>query len=94
MPNPPQNPSPNQPPQPQEHPEVTQEEADEMLASFQRQADEWRKRLADPQVRAQIKAGTLVVSPLIHELLTAFPPASIPPVQKTGSGESPPTSAK
>lgn len=54
--------------------QVSQEEADELTNHLQKLADQWRERLENPQVKAQIAAGVLQVSPLVRELLDAFPP--------------------
>jgi hypothetical protein len=53
----------------------SEEEARELENHLRKLADQWREKLADPQVQAQIKAGTMVVSPLVEQLLSAFPPA-------------------
>ena len=61
---------------PQNQPEqATEQEAQELEQQMRALASQWRKRLADPQVAAQVKAGTLAVSPLVHQLLAAFPQA-------------------
>ena len=51
-----------------------EQEADETLKGLQKQADEWRTRLSNPELQAQIKAGMLRISPLVRDLLRAFPP--------------------
>lgn len=55
--------------------QATEQEAQELERHLRQLADQWRKRLEDPQVAAQVKAGTLAVSPLVQSLLNAFPPA-------------------
>jgi len=63
-----------QPPNPSGEP--TEQEAGEFMNQLKSQAEAWRTKLSDPQVAAQVKAGTLRVSPLVTELLAMFPPAS------------------
>ena len=58
-----------------EEQQVTEQEAKEFQESLQKEAEQWRKRLKDPLIQAQIKAGTLIVSPLVESLL-ALPPVS------------------
>lgn len=53
---------------------VTDQEADELTVKLKAIADQWRTRLADPATQQQLAAGTLAVSPLVKELLAAFPP--------------------
>ena len=50
------------------------QEADQFLQDMQALADRWRQRLADPALQAGIKAGKVQISPLVHQLLSAFPP--------------------
>ena len=57
-------------------PEVTDQEAEQFHAMLKQQADQWRQRLADPVIAAQVKAGKIQISPLVKELLLAFPPKS------------------
>jgi hypothetical protein len=49
---------------------VEAEELEKKLAAL---AVKWRKRLADPALKAQVEAGTVVVDPLVLELLKLFP---------------------
>lgn len=51
-------------------------EADEMLEALQTEADQWRRRLADPVMKGLLKAGQMQVDPLVTGLLKAFPPRS------------------
>lgn len=55
------------------------EEMEEFLVRQQELADQWRARLARPEVKAQVRAGTIRVSPLVQHLLEAFPPKESPP---------------
>lgn len=78
MPN--QNPQSNQSNQnqnqnPQEQ-QATEQEAQQFMEEMQKTADQWRAKLADPVMQQQIKAGKLTVSPLVQELLNAFPPSA------------------
>lgn len=66
---------------PSEPTEPTDQEMAEFEDQMRAEAEKWRARLADPQVQAQIKAGTLTLSPLVHQLLEAFPPR---PTKSTG----------
>ena len=54
---------------------VTNAEGKALEASLRRQAKEWRRRLDDPVTKKLIKSGHLTVSPLVTELLKAFPPS-------------------
>lgn len=56
-----------------------QQDLDDLERSLQKTADQWRARLADPAVQAQIRAGTLRLSPLVQQLLLAYPPEKDPP---------------
>lgn len=49
--------------------QVTQAEADQFLQWLRSQQEEYRRRLADPEVRAQIDRGQLAVNPLVSSLL-------------------------
>lgn len=53
--------------------EVSQEEANQLEAHLRKMAEMWHKRLEDPTVKAQIEAGTLALSPLVRQLLDAYP---------------------
>ena len=54
----------------------TEKEANELERHLRRQAEQWRRRLRDPQVMQQVIAGSLQVSPLVSRLLRAFPSSS------------------
>ena len=56
--------------------EMTEQEAQEMEQEMQKLADKWRKKLSDPQTKAQVENGSLIVNPLVIDLLNAFPPKS------------------
>lgn len=60
-----------------EKPNEDQEMA-EALADLKRLAQTWHQKLDDPLVKQQIEAGTLIVSPLVKELLAMFPRTSKP----------------
>ena len=55
---------------------VTNQEIQQLEVSMKTLAEDWRRRLADPQVKEQIKRGTLEVSPMVKQLLKAFPATS------------------
>jgi hypothetical protein len=55
---------------------VTDQEAEAFQAKLRKQADKWRSRLADPVIQQEIKAGRMEVSPLVKQLLNAFPPVA------------------
>lgn len=61
-----------------------EQELDEVEENLQRLADKWRARLQELGVQEQVKAGRLRLSPLVVELLEAFPPReqSPPPPKK------------
>ncbi len=50
-----------------------QRELQELEQSLQEQADQWRERLKDPLIKQQIKTGKMQISPLVSDLLLAFP---------------------
>lgn len=54
-------------------PDVTDQEADELTTGLRKQADQWRERLSDPTVRQMVASGVMVIDPLVHGLLKAFP---------------------
>lgn len=55
-------------------PDPTDEaEADETLAALTSQAEEWRRLLADPTTAHLVRSGVIAVSPLVSDLLAAFP---------------------
>lgn len=56
--------------------EANDQEAQELESKLQKLAERWRKRLEDPVLQAQIKAGKMQLNPLVDQLLDAFPPAS------------------
>lgn len=70
--------------------EVTEREAGDLESRLRALAGEWRDRLADPVVAAGVRAGRLRVSPLVRDLLAAFPPAS--GTSTPGSTGTPPSS--
>ena len=72
----PQKPNPDQSPPPA--PKVTDQEAEQMEQALKEIAATWRKRLADPLIQTEIRAGRMTVSPLVQQLLLAFPPESKP----------------
>jgi hypothetical protein len=53
---------------------MSEEDGQKMLELLQQEADRWREKLARPEVQRQVKAGLLVVSPLVEKLMSAFPP--------------------
>src|SRR5688572_10942486 len=83
MPLPPEQPLQLSQPAPVDPEEPTPEEADQLAAALQQQADQWRARLADPQVQEQVKRKAMSVNPLVLELMQAFPP------QQSGQQASP-----
>lgn len=54
----------------------TQADLDEMENRMRWLADQWRERLADPVTAELVKAGKLVVSPMVSSLLAAYPPTT------------------
>lgn len=68
--------NPSSPQQPPPEQPVTEQEAQELEAHLRRLAEQWRARLSDPATRREIEAGKLKVSPLVQQLLAAFPPAA------------------
>lgn len=50
------------------------EEAKELEGQMRALADQWRERLERPEVKAGLANGSLALSPLVRELLEAFPP--------------------
>lgn len=52
---------------------VTEAEGQAVLDKMEQLAGEWRRRLQDPATRRMLKAGTLQLSPLVKDLLAAFP---------------------
>lgn len=67
---------------------ASRQEADQLESHLRRLAGRWRQKLKDPAVRKLVKGGQLQVSPLVRELLKAFPreggptPAPPPPSPK------------
>ena len=59
--------------------QAIEQEAQELHSQMQALADQWRKKLAEPAMQQQIRARTVVVSPLVQQLLTAFPPKGFRP---------------
>lgn len=53
-------------------------EAEETAQQLQAMADEWRERLKNPDLQAQLKAGVVEISPMVKQLLDAFPPVQNP----------------
>lgn len=56
-----------------------EQEAEATIKSLQKQAEAWRKRLADPILVKLIKDNKVHISPLILKLIVAFPPPSTAP---------------
>ena len=57
-------------------PPPTEEEANQFLESLQKQADQWRERLSQSPMAELVASGKMRVSPLVRDLLAAFPPKS------------------
>lgn len=74
-----QNSSPNQ-----DQDRSEEQEALELERQLRELTKQWRAKLADPNVRRQIKSGRLRLSPLVVHLLKTFPPDQ-------NEGASPPT---
>lgn len=56
--------------------QMTDRQGDEMAERLRAMADRWRERLADPVLADQIRTGRATLSPLVKNLLAAFPPNS------------------
>ncbi len=54
-------------------PDVTDQEADEMLDHLHQLADQWRERLRDPAMRQLVERGLVKINPLVLKLLKISP---------------------
>ena len=53
--------------------EMDSKAGNEMLEQMQKLAKMWRKKLQEPAVKLMVKNGNMKISPLVQQLLNAFP---------------------
>jgi hypothetical protein len=58
---------------------VSEQEGQALQQSLTRLAEAWRQKLAEPRLRQLIESHQVEVSPLVQQLLRAFPSASRKP---------------
>ena len=52
---------------------MDEKEGEELESSLRKLAEEWRNRLEQPELKEALRTGRAVLSPLVKELLDAFP---------------------